>query len=98
MRQQIDELLHAAKVAVFFIDDLQIVRPGEMGSADLIRNKARELGSELREYRLDAQFRCAGSDAFVNWIDNTLGVARTATRLHRPRFWSRIHCQTIRKY
>ncbi len=81
MRQQIDELLHAAKVAVFFIDDLQIVRPGEMGSADLIRNKAKELGAELREYRLDAQFRCAGSDAFVNWIDNTLGVARTATQV-----------------
>jgi hypothetical protein len=81
MRQQIDELLRAAKVAVFFIDDLQIVRPGEMGSADLIRNKAREQGSELREYRLDAQFRCAGSDAFVNWIDNTLGVARTATQV-----------------
>lgn len=81
MRQQIDELLHAAKVAVFFIDDLQVVRPGEMGSADLIRNKARELGAELREYQLDAQFRCAGSDAFVNWIDNTLGVARTATQI-----------------
>lgn len=81
MRQQIDELLHTAKVAVFFIDDLQIVRPGEMGSAKLIRNKARELGADLREYRLDAQFRCAGSDAFVNWVDNTLGVARTATQV-----------------
>jgi len=81
MRLQIDELLDAAKVAVFFIDDLQIVRPGEMGSAELIRNKARELGAELREYRLEAQFRCAGSDAFVNWIDNTLGVAKTATQV-----------------
>jgi hypothetical protein len=24
------------------------------------------------------QFRCFGSDAFVNWVDNTLGIRRTA--------------------
>jgi hypothetical protein len=30
------------------------------------------------EYQLEAQFRCAGSAGFVNWIDNTLGIARTA--------------------
>ncbi|HLE62494.1 MAG TPA: DNA/RNA helicase domain-containing protein, partial [Pyrinomonadaceae bacterium] len=33
MPPQIDELLNAAKVSVFFIDDLQVVRPGEAGSA-----------------------------------------------------------------
>jgi len=30
------------------------------------------------EYELEAQFRCNGSDAFVNWINNTLGIKRTA--------------------
>ena len=25
-----------------------------------------------------SQFRCNGSDAFVNWINNTLGIKRTA--------------------
>lgn len=81
MRQQIDELLHAAKVAVFFIDDLQVVRPGELGSAELIRGKARDQGASLREYRLEAQFRCAGSDAFVNWVANTLGIEPTANQI-----------------
>ncbi len=33
------------------------------------------------DYQLEAQFRCAGSDGFVNWISNTLGVARTANVL-----------------
>ncbi|MFI5143865.1 MAG: DNA/RNA helicase domain-containing protein, partial [Thermoanaerobaculales bacterium] len=35
----------------------------------------------LYEYELEAQFRCAGSDAFVGWVDNTLGVRRTANAL-----------------
>jgi len=81
MRQQIDELLHAAKVTVFFIDDLQVVRPGEMGSAELIRTRSRDQKASLREYRLEAQFRCAGSDAFVNWVANTLAIEPTANQI-----------------
>jgi SOS-response transcriptional repressor LexA len=81
LRPQLDELLGCAKVSVFFIDDRQIVRPGEIGSAQLIRTKAVEHSAELREYRLEAQFRCAGSDGFVNWVDNTLGVQETANQV-----------------
>jgi hypothetical protein len=78
---QIDELLRAAKVSVFFIDDRQIVKPGEIGSTTLIRSKAVQVGATLHEYRLEAQFRCAGSDGFVNWIDNTLGIHQTANQI-----------------
>jgi hypothetical protein len=28
----VDESVYGSKVAVFFIDDLQVVRPGEVGS------------------------------------------------------------------
>jgi hypothetical protein len=72
------ELLDAAKVAVFFIDDRQIVRPDEIGSSAYIREHSAGIGAEVSEYELEVQFRCAGSDGFVNWIDNTLGVRRTA--------------------
>lgn len=78
---QVDELLHIARVSVFFIDDRQIVRPGEVGSADLIRQAANRAGAKLLEYELDAQFRCSGSDGFINWVDNTLEVRRTANVL-----------------
>lgn len=81
MPPQIDELLNAAKVSVFFIDDLQVVRPGESGSAALIRAAAKKVGADLKEYQLEAQFRCAGSDAFVNWVDNTLGIRSTANQI-----------------
>jgi hypothetical protein len=77
-KAQIRELLDAAKVAVFFIDDRQIVRPNEIGSTAHILHHAREIDAEISEYELEVQFRCAGSDGFVNWIDNTLGVRRTA--------------------
>jgi uncharacterized protein len=33
------------------------------------------------QYELEAQFRCAGSDGFINWINNTPQVKRTANVL-----------------
>jgi DUF2075 family protein len=77
-KAQIEELLHVAKVAVFFVDDNQVVRPNEIGSADYIREYAQQRGCDISEYELEAQFRCAGSEGFVNWINNTLGIRKTA--------------------
>lgn len=78
---QIEEIVRSAKVSVFFIDDLQIVRPNEVGSAELVRETAARFNADLIEYELDAQFRCAGSEGFVNWVDNTLHVRKTANVL-----------------
>ena len=75
---QIEELLQTSKVAVFFIDDKQVVRPNEIGSVKYIKQNANKNGCKVFEYELEAQFRCNGSDAFVNWINNTLGIERTA--------------------
>ncbi|MDG6973396.1 MAG: DUF2075 domain-containing protein [Nitrososphaerota archaeon] len=75
---QVEELIKAAKASVFFVDDLQKVRPGEIGSASYIKEQAERLGCEILEYELQVQFRCGGSDAFVNWVSNTLGIQRTA--------------------
>lgn len=78
---QIEELLHVAKVPVFFIDDAQSVRPNEIGSSGYIREAAQKAGYQISEYELEAQFRCSGSDGFVNWINNTLGIQKTANIL-----------------
>jgi len=75
---QIEELLRASKVTVFLLDDNQVVRPGEIGSAEYLRREAEARGCRVSEYQLEAQFRCAGSDGFINWVNNTLGIARTA--------------------
>ena len=78
---QIRELLRAAKVVVFFIDDRQGVRPNEIGSSEYIKQHAANLKYEVSEFDLEIQFRCSGSAGFVNWISNTLGIERTANQL-----------------
>jgi len=78
---QIEELINAAKVCVFLIDDRQVVRPNEVGSKKYIEGYTKEMNCTISDYKLDVQFRCAGSESFVNWIENTLGIEQTANVL-----------------
>jgi len=78
---QVEELIDAAKVCVFFIDDRQVVRPNEIGSTKHIIDFATQKGIEINNYKLEVQFRCSGSEAFIGWINNTLGIERNANVL-----------------
>jgi hypothetical protein len=78
---QIEELINASKVIVFLLDDNQRVRPDEIGSVQYIKEYAAKKGCKIFEYELEAQFRCKGSEAFMNWVDNTLAIKRTANVL-----------------
>jgi hypothetical protein len=80
-KPQIKELIDSSKVSVFFIDDVQVVRPDEIGSVEYIKKHAKANDCAIHEYELEAQFRCSGSDAFVNWVNNTLGIRRTANAI-----------------
>lgn len=80
-RTQIQEIIDVSKVAVFLIDDKQVVRPDEIGSVSYIQEAAAANKCVLKEYTLEAQFRCAGSDGFINWVNNTLALERTANVL-----------------
>lgn len=74
---QIEELLRVAKLSIFFIDEYQIVRPNEIGNVQLIKDAARKMGvtdKDIEEFELKTQFRCSGSDAYLQWLDNLLGV------------------------
>ena len=76
-RAQIDELVDAAKVSVFFIDDHQAVRPDEVGSTLLIREAATRHGARFESIDLRTQFRCAGSDEYIDWVDQLLEIRKT---------------------
>lgn len=78
---QIEELIKVAKVSVFFIDEYQIVRPEEVGNIKLIKETAKKFGADVFEFELKTQFRCSGSDGYLNWIDNTLNIRETANRI-----------------
>ncbi len=75
---QVDELVKSAKTSIFFIDDYQVVRPEEIGSSSLIKETALKYGAEIYEFELKSQFRCSGSDGYLNWLDNLLGIRETA--------------------
>ncbi|MGW1766108.1 DNA/RNA helicase domain-containing protein [Streptomyces sp. NPDC002073] len=66
--RQIDELLDAARVPVFLLDDHQVVRPGEMGSRKAIDQAAAARGLRPRHIDLNGQFRSGGSRAYEQWV------------------------------
>jgi len=77
-RLQIEDLIRACKIAVFFVDDLQVVRPNEIGNVGFIKENSERLGCKIHEIELNSQFRCAGSDAFINWVNHMLHIRITA--------------------
>ena len=74
-RPQVEELIGAARVPVFLLDEHQTVRPGELGSIDDITAYAESLGLPVHLIRLDDQFRCGGSEAYVEWVLRLLGLS-----------------------
>ncbi|WLW55519.1 DUF2075 domain-containing protein [Streptomyces sp. YU58] len=73
-KRQIDELIDVAKVPVFLLDEHQVVRPGEMGTVEDIRAAAARRGLDCPVVRLESQFRCGGSDAYLRWVVRLLGL------------------------
>ncbi|MFD4577016.1 DNA/RNA helicase domain-containing protein [Streptomyces sp. NPDC058417] len=73
-KRQIDELIDVAKVPVFLLDEHQVVRPGEMGTVEDIRAAAERRGLNCLVVRLESQFRCGGSDAYLRWVVRLLGL------------------------
>lgn len=75
---QIKEIIHACKCAVFFLDESQRVTIYDIGSADEIKKWAKQEGAEVKELELTSQFRCNGSDGYLAWVDDLLGIRETA--------------------
>ncbi|GDX78293.1 ATP-binding protein [Deltaproteobacteria bacterium] len=63
------EVISASKVSAFFLDDNQSVRAGEIGRSQLIEDHAKAMGIEVERFELDEQFRCAGSDSYLRWVE-----------------------------
>jgi len=78
---QIKEIINAAKVSVFFIDEDQKVTTKDFGSVEEIKKQAKLLNSQLfygEDYQLVSQFRCNGSDGYLAFLDDVLGIRKTA--------------------
>lgn len=73
-KAQIDELIDAARVPVFLLDEHQVVRPGELGTVADIKSAAAAKGLTCQVVRTDGQFRCGGSEAYLSWVVRLLGL------------------------
>lgn len=75
------EIIHSSRVSVFFIDEDQVVTTSDVGSVELIKKCAELEGSTVycgKELNLVSQFRCNGSDGYLAFLDNLLGIRETA--------------------
>lgn len=78
---QVEKILSAAKCAVVFVDDDQQVTLQDIGGSEEVCKWAAALGATVTELELASQFRCNGSDGYLAWLDNTLGIRPTANEI-----------------
>ena len=74
---QVKELINSARVAVFFIDEDQKITTKDIGSKAEIRKWANFYNATVFEgadLDLVSQFRCNGSDGYLNFLNVLLGL------------------------
>ena len=89
-RAQVEELLDLAKVSVFLLDEQQVVRPGEVGTPDLIEQAAAAKGMRVDVIELDGQFRCSGSVGYLEWLSHVLGLGGSSDTSWRGEYDFRV--------
>ena len=83
---QVETLIRASKITVFFIDDKQAIRGVEIGSSELIREYAKRYNAKIEEVQLKSQFRCNGSDNYLDWIEQLLYNQRVTAAFDKDEF------------
>lgn len=77
---QIAEIINASRLAIFFIDEDQRVTFSDIGSKESIKTLATDSDASIHEAELLSQFRCAGSDGYLAWLDDVLQIRETANK------------------
>ena len=75
---QVKEIINSARTSVFFIDEAQKVTWSDVGEIAMIEDYARSIGANVKRMELQSQFRCSGSDDYMAWLDDILGVRPNA--------------------
>lgn len=84
---QVEEIIRSAHTSVFFIDEAQKVTWADVGEILMIEEQARLAGALVERLELTSQFRCGGSDDYMAWLDETLGIgADTAHYFSQDKF------------
>ncbi|CAM8628852.1 DEXSc_RecD-like domain containing protein [Candidatus Planktophila dulcis] len=81
---QIREIIHASRTSVFFLDESQKVTWKDIGEVAEIEKFAESMDAEVTHLVLESQFRCNGSDGYIEWLDQVLGIS-TSNSLYLPK-------------
>ena len=82
------DLIYQSLVSVFFVDESQLVTTKDIGSVLNIKTQALLQDSIFidDDLTLDTQFRCSGSDGYMSFLDNLLGIeSNESQRLTPPK-------------
>lgn len=74
---QVEDIVKASKVSIFFVDENQMIRPDDIGSLNEIKRVASLNHAEVIELELKAQFRCSGAEGYINWVTDVLQIQET---------------------
>ena len=77
---QVKEIIKSSKLAIFFIDEDQQVTFSDIGSKEEIEKWANLENATVHHMALESQFRCNGSDGYLAWLDDVLGIRETANK------------------
>lgn len=69
---QIKEIINASKLSIFFVDELQKVTLKDIGDVAEIKYWADHNHAKITEITLESQFRCNGSDGYIDALDQLL--------------------------
>lgn len=79
---QIKEIIHASKLAVFFVDEAQMVTLKDIGTVKNIKYFAKDSQANILEYELTSQFRCNGSDSYLDFVEHVLYNKKGTSKFH----------------
>lgn len=71
---QIKEIINAAKISIFFIDENQMVHSKDIGTVSGINSFAKQANARVFKSKLESQFRCNGSDGYLCFLDDILEI------------------------
>ena len=79
---QIKEIIHASKLTVFFVDEAQMITLKDIGTISNIKYFAKLAHAKILEYELTSQFRCNGSDSYLDFVEHFLYNKKGSCKFH----------------
>ena len=78
-KDMLEDAIYASKVSIFFVDDDQRITVNDCYTEGTIIEYGKKADAVVHKpFRLVSQFRCGGSDGYIAFLNNTLGIEETA--------------------